>query len=84
MFVNAKFLIDSDLLNQQDQTLRLAGLDWADYEQLLSEECPGDRVSFLNGVTTLIFPRKIHIKHKNELLIFTQKLSKILLSANVD
>ncbi len=31
MLINAKLPISSDRLNQQDQTLRLAGIDWADY-----------------------------------------------------
>lgn len=60
MFINAKLPIDSDRLNQQDQTLRLAGMNWADYEQLTSSEYPGYRVSFLKGVITLVSPSKNH------------------------
>ena len=62
MFINAKLPINSDRLSQQDRTLRLAGMDWADYEQLLSDEYPGYRVSFLNGVITLMSPSINHEK----------------------
>ena len=60
MLINAKLPISSDRLNQQDQTLRLAGMDWADYEQLLSEEYPGYRLSFFKGIITLVSPSKNH------------------------
>ena len=60
MLINAKLPISSDRLSQQDQTLRLAGMDWADYEQLLSDEYPGYRVSFLKGIITLVSPSINH------------------------
>ena len=60
MLTDVKLPISSDRLNQQDQTLRLAGMDWADYEQLLSEEYPGYRLSFLKGIITLVSPSKNH------------------------
>ena len=60
MLINAKLPISSDRLSQQDQTLRLAGMNWADYEQLLSSEYPGYRISFLKGIITLVSPSKNH------------------------
>lgn len=60
MLINAKLPLNSDRLERLDRTLRLAGMDWADYEQLLSDEYPGYRVSFLNGIITLVSPSKNH------------------------
>ena len=69
MLINTKFLIDSDFrksktfqdrLNQQDQTLRLAGMNWTDYEQFISEEYLGYRASYLKGIITLVSPSKNH------------------------
>ena len=68
MFINTKLPINSglaspalrDRLNQQDQTLRLAGMTWADYEQFISEEYPGYRTSYLKGIITLVSPSKNH------------------------
>lgn len=62
MLINAKLPISSDRLNQQDQTLRLAGMDWSDYEQLLSDDYPGYLASFFNGVITLMSPSINHEK----------------------
>ena len=62
MLINTKLPINSDRLNQLDRTLRLAGMDWHDYEQFLSDEYPGYRVSFLNGIITLMSPSINHEK----------------------
>lgn len=60
MLINAKLPLNSDRLERLDRTIRLAGMDWANYEQLLSDEYPGYRVSFLNGIITLVSPSKNH------------------------
>lgn len=60
MLINDQLPINSDRLNEQDQTLRLAGMNWADFEQLISEEYLGYRVSFFNGVISLVSPSRSH------------------------
>ena len=60
MLINTKLPLDSDRLEEQDQTLSLAGMTWVDYEQFDSEEYPGYRVSYFNGVITLVSPSKNH------------------------
>ncbi|NBD32832.1 MAG: Uma2 family endonuclease [Cyanobacteria bacterium] len=60
MLINSKLPLDRDRLHQQDQTLSLAGMTWMDYEQFNSEESPGYRVSYFNGVITLVSPSKNH------------------------
>ncbi len=60
MLINAKLPFDVDFLSQKDQTLRLAGMSWADYEKFNSQEYPGFRVSFFNGVITLVSPSQNH------------------------
>ena len=60
MLINAKLPLDSDRLQRQDQTLSLAGMSWIDYEKFDSEEYPGYRVSYFNGVITLVSPSKNH------------------------
>ena len=60
MLINTKLPINSDRISQQDQTLRLAGMNWNDYEQFISEEYPGYRTSFFKGVITLVSPSKNH------------------------
>lgn len=52
--------LDSDRLNRQDRSLSIAGMTWNDYEQLISEEYPGYRVSYLNGVITIVSPSQNH------------------------
>lgn len=60
MLINTKLPLSSDLLQRQDQTLSLAGMTWIDYEKFNSEEYPGYRVSYFNGVITLVSPSKNH------------------------
>ena len=60
MLINTKLPLDSDRLQKQDQTLSLAGMTWLDYEQFATEEYPGYRVSYFNGVITLVSPSKNH------------------------
>ncbi|BAU63919.1 hypothetical protein STA3757_12880 [Stanieria sp. NIES-3757] len=52
--------IDSDRIFQYDQTLIIAGLTWADYEKLDSIEYPGYRVSYFNGVITIVLASLNH------------------------
>jgi Uma2 family endonuclease len=58
MFI--KLPINSDRFNQQDRTLRLAGMTWIDYEEFISEEYLGYRTSYFKGVITLVSPSKNH------------------------
>ena len=60
MLINSKLPLDSDRLQKQDQTLSLAGMTWIDYEKFNSEEYPGYRVSYFDGVITLVSPSKNH------------------------
>ncbi|MEL6579772.1 MAG: Uma2 family endonuclease [Cyanobacteria bacterium J06621_12] len=60
MLINIKLPLDLDRLRHQDQTLSLAGMSWADYEQFDSLEYPGYRVSYFNGVITLVSPSQNH------------------------
>ena len=60
MLINSKLPLDSDRLQKQDQTLCLAGMTWIDYEKFDSEEYPGYRVSYFDGVITLVSPSKNH------------------------
>jgi Uma2 family endonuclease len=60
MLINPKLPLDSDRLQRQDQTLSFAGMSWIDYEKFDSEEYPGYRISYFNGVITLVSPSKNH------------------------
>ena len=60
MLINAKLPLDPDLLKHKDQTLSFADMSWADYEKFDSEEYPGYRVSYFNGVITLESPSQNH------------------------
>ncbi len=73
MLINSKLPLDSDRLQGQDQTLSLAGMTWIDYEKFDSEEYPGYRVSYFNGVITLVSPSKNHerIAQTIAILVFT-------------
>jgi len=53
MLINAKLPFNLDRLEDKDQTLSFAGMSWADYEQFDSQEYPGYRTSYFNGVITL-------------------------------
>ncbi len=52
--------IDSDRILQYDQTLIVAGATWADYEKFDSIEYPGYRVSYFNGIITIVSPSLNH------------------------
>ncbi len=52
--------IDNDRVSQYDQTLIVAGMTWADYEKFDSIEYPGYRVSYFNGVITIVSPSPNH------------------------
>lgn len=52
--------IDSDRAQAQDQILSLSGMSWSDYEKLTSQEYLGYRISYLNGVITIVSPSRSH------------------------
>lgn len=52
--------INKERLSQQDQTLSLAGMTWDDYEKLIEEECSRYRISYGNGVITIVSPSQNH------------------------
>lgn len=60
MLINAKLPLDLARLRHQDQTLSFAAMSWADYEKFDSHEYPGYRVSYYNGVITLVSPSQNH------------------------
>ena len=60
MLISTKLPLDINRLQKQDQTLSLAGMTWTDYEKFNSEEYPGYRVSYFDGVITLVSPSKNH------------------------
>ena len=60
MLINSKLPLNIDHLNKQDQTFSLAGMTWTDYEKFNAEEYYGYRVSYFNGVITLVSPSKNH------------------------
>ena len=52
--------IDRDRAQAQDQILSLSGMSWSDYEKLTSEDYLGYRISYLNGVITIVSPSRSH------------------------
>jgi Uma2 family endonuclease len=60
MLINTQFPLNIDQLQKQDQTLSLAGMTWTDYEKFKTEEYLGYRVSYFNGVITLVSPSLNH------------------------
>ena len=60
MLINTKLPLNIDYLQKQDQTFSLSGMTWTDYEKFNSEEDLGYRVSYFNGVITLVSPSKNH------------------------
>ena len=60
MLINAKLPFDREQLSHKDQTLSFADMSWADFEKFDSEEYPGYRVSYFNGVITLVSPSQNH------------------------
>ena len=51
--------INRDRATCSDQTLSLAGMTWDDYEKLTQEDY-GYRISYCNGVITIVSPSKNH------------------------
>lgn len=60
MLINTKLPFNFNRLSQEDQTFSIAGMTWADYEKFDSAEYPGYRVSYFNGVITLVSPSQNH------------------------
>lgn len=60
MLINIQLPISAERVQGQDRTLSLAGMTWAEYEKFDSEEYLGYRVSYFNGVITLVSPSKNH------------------------
>lgn len=60
MLINSKFPLNINYLQKQDQTVSLAGMTWIDYEKFNSEEYLSYKVSYFNGVITLVSPSKNH------------------------
>lgn len=64
MLINIPKLKESDhfshSLTQQDQTLILSGMTWDDFEQLISEEYSGYRISYFNGEIFIVSPGRNH------------------------
>lgn len=60
MLINTKFPLNINYLQKQDQTLNLGDMSWEDYEKFNSEEYQGYRISYFNGVITLVAPSKNH------------------------
>ncbi len=52
--------IDKERLSQQDQALSLAGMTWDDYGKLIEEEGSKYRISYWNGVITIVYPSQNH------------------------
>jgi Uma2 family endonuclease len=60
LLINIQLPIDAERFQGQDRTLSLTGMTWDDYEKFDSEEYLGYRVSYFNGVITLVSPSKNH------------------------
>lgn len=52
--------IDSDRASKSEQILSLSDMSWSDYEQLTAQEYLGYRVSYFNGVITIVSPSRNH------------------------
>ena len=59
MFIDINLPLDRDRLAQSDRTLSLSGMTWSDYEQLI-EEKTNYRVSYLDGIITIVSPSRNH------------------------
>ena len=78
MLINTRLPIDINRLQNQDQTLSLAGMTWDDYEVFDSEEYPGYRTSYFNGVITLVSPSKNHEKIAETIAILVVAYCELL------
>ena len=65
MLITDRFPIDTNHLLKQDQTLSFSGMTWEDYEQLSLEKNRGYRISFCNGIITLMSPSQNHERIKD-------------------
>ncbi len=63
--------IEPSRLQNQDQTLSLAGMTWEDYQQFIDVESLSYRLSFFNGVISIVSPSLNHeiIKETISILI---------------
>ena len=52
--------INSDRASQSDQILSLNNMNWSDYEKLISQEYLGYRISYYDGVITIVSPSLNH------------------------
>ena len=52
--------VDSFRAEQQDQILSFFGMSWLDYEKLTSQEYLSYRVSYFNGIITIVSPSINH------------------------
>jgi len=52
--------LDRDRLFQADQVLSLSNLDWSDYEALTSQDYLPYKVSYFQGVITIVSPSRNH------------------------
>ena len=61
MLINDQLPIETDHLLKQDRTLSFSGMTWEDYE-ILTQEKTGYRVSYFDGVITIVSPSLNHEK----------------------
>ena len=52
--------IDRDRLNSSDQTIILSDMLWQDFEILVAQESPHYKVSFYDGIITIVSPSQNH------------------------
>lgn len=73
MLIDDQLPINQDYFLKQDRTLSFSGITWEDYEKFNTAEYLGYRISFLDGVITLMSPSQNHevIKDLIFLLIVT-------------
>lgn len=62
MLIDIKLPLDINYLHKKDQTLSFGGMSWVDYEKFNSQEYEGYRISYFDGVITLVSPSKNHEK----------------------
>lgn len=65
MLITDRFPIDINRLIKQDQTLSCSGMTWKDYEQLSLTGDRGYRISFCDGVITIMSPSQNHERIKD-------------------
>ena len=60
MLIGDRFPINKERFLKQDRTLSFSGMTWEDYEEFGTAEYLGYRISFLDGVITLMSPSQNH------------------------